>query len=137
MGRVYNPNKPGKERERLLKLMKVTIKELHECQAGSDDFKDLASFLSLTLKAVSVTVSTTITAWEKRGYWLKADRFRLEWSWVDNISQQVEVMLRQSDWEALVKLTNEIQLNLVNVPLLKKHRFGKPWVGAYDKYNKP
>lgn len=137
MGRVYNPNKPGKEREHLLKLIKVTINEIHDCQVGCDDYKDLASFLSLTLNAVSDTVSTTTAAWEKRGYWLKADRFRLEWSWIDNISQQIESLLRQNDWEALIKLTNEMQSKLVNVPLLKKHRFGKPWVGAYEKYYKP
>ncbi len=136
LGRVYNPNRPGKERDRFLKVIIVTINKLHNCSVGSDEFKDISAFLLLSTRAVTRSIETTTTAWEKRGYWIKADRFRLEWSWLDKYMNQLDRNIQNGEWDSIVKLADEIHHHLGEIPLLKKHRFGKPWLGAYKKYKK-
>ena len=133
-GRVYNPNAPGKERDRLLKVIIVTINELHNNHVGSEEFKDLSAFLLLSSRAVSRSVETTTTAWEKRGYWIKADRFRLEWSWLERHNERLDQNIYKGEWNLIVNVADEIHHHLGEIPLLKKHRYGKPWLGAYKKY---
>ena len=46
--------------------------------------RDLAAFIAISLEKIFETVETSVVAWEKKGYWVKADRFRLEWEWSKN-----------------------------------------------------
>jgi hypothetical protein len=134
LGRVYNPNRPGKERERLLKVIVVVINELHSSGVGSSEFEDLSAFLLLSLTAVCRSIEKTTTAWEKRGYWIKADRFRLEWMWLDSCITKLDRELDKGNWSSIINVSDEILRHLDEVPLLRKHRYGKPWLGAYSKY---
>jgi len=134
LGRVYNPNRPGNERDRLLKVIVVAINEMQSSCVGGNEFKDLSAFLLLSLKAVCRSIEKTTTAWEKRGYWIKADRFRLEWIWLDHSIVNLDRELYKGNWNSIIKVTDEILRYLDAVPLLRNHRFGKPWLGAYKKY---
>ena len=35
----------------------------------------------LALEEIAVSIDVSVQAWEKRDYWVKADRFRMEWEW--------------------------------------------------------
>lgn len=133
MGRVYNPNRPGKERTKLLKVMKISIAELQNNPVDSEDYKDLSAFILLTAQAISRTIDTTTSAWEKRGYWLKADRFRNDWSWIESCSKSLDTKIHEVDWDSIINITESIQGNLREINVSKNHRYGQPWQGAYKK----
>jgi hypothetical protein len=44
---------------------------------------ELGAALTASLKEIRDSVDRTAEAWEKRDYWLKADAFRRQWSWVE------------------------------------------------------
>ena len=81
MSRVINPDSAGKQRNKLIKLTALTVRELLRQPEPNDETKDMAIFIVLSLDTVADTIDPSVAAWEKRGYWVKADRFRMEWTW--------------------------------------------------------
>ncbi|MBC8503858.1 MAG: hypothetical protein ISR58_17350 [Anaerolineales bacterium] len=77
MSKVINPNRPGKERDCLRKAVALALREMMKSPEHDDNMRDMAAFIALSLEAISETIETTVTAWEKRDYWVKADRFRM------------------------------------------------------------
>jgi hypothetical protein len=49
----------------------------------------LAAYCLEQLHALEALTETTTSAWEKRGYWMKADRYRMEWRWVAEAKRDV------------------------------------------------
>ena len=94
---------------------------------------DLAAFISLALHAIFETVDQSVTAWEKRGYWLKADRFRLQWEWAEMESIEMKNALLTEDWANVALVSARVAENLNEVEVSKRHRLGTPWVGAWER----
>ncbi|MFN8387184.1 MAG: hypothetical protein U0V48_06705, partial [Anaerolineales bacterium] len=75
MSRVINPDSAGKDRARLSKAIVLAVRELAKQTEVTQEAKDIAAFISLALKTISEGIDTSVAAWEKRDYWVKADRF--------------------------------------------------------------
>jgi hypothetical protein len=74
-------------------------------------------------------VKATVIAWEKRGYWIKADRFMAEWAWVERMRIKVEAALERSeDWPD-PKLHHQLEQHLGDVTLPARMRNKRPWIG--------
>lgn len=133
MGRVINPNSAGKERNRLVKTVALSIREL--TQRGEPDAlaRDLAAYIVLALQRVDETVDQSVLAWEKRGYWVKADRFRLDWSWAGRYAAEIKTALLNEDWAAVAVGAAHISAKISAVKVSPRHRMGKPWEGAWEK----
>ena len=43
------------------------------------------------LEAIDESIEQSVAAWEKRGYWLKADRFRQEWRWAGDLGRRMRI----------------------------------------------
>ena len=76
MSRVINPESAGKDRTRLTKAIVLALRELAKQKDVTAETKDLAAFISLALKTISEGIDASVLAWEKRDYWVKADKFR-------------------------------------------------------------
>ena len=136
MGRVINPERPGKLRERLLKVLVIALEEYKSFDGVSVQTKDIAAFIALTLTAISQTAERTASAWEKRDYWIKADRFRNEWIWVSMYGDRMQAAVLDGDY-SLVHTTVMDILEFVNdIEVPKRHRLGTPWTGAYQELKK-
>ena len=133
MSRVINPNGVGKERTRLTRAIVLAIRELMKQTEPNNQTRDLAAFISIALQAVDETIDVSVTAWEKRGYWLKADRFRLEWDWTKLLSEKMQLALLTEDWPQVAALAVRIAEKLQNVKVPQRHRLGTPWAGAWEK----
>jgi len=133
LGRVINPDNVGKERTRLTRAIVLAIRELMNQTEPSNQTRDLAAFISLALTAVDDTIDISVTAWEKRGYWLKADRFRLEWDWARIMGENMRKALLVEDWALVAATTVRIAEKLSGVKVPQRHQLGTPWVGAWDK----
>ncbi len=81
MSRVINIENAGKERNQLAKYVLMAIRELGQSNHDVNLSRDLVAFIIMALSQIASTIDTSVAAWEKRGYWVKADRFRMEWGW--------------------------------------------------------
>ena len=133
MGRVINIHSAGKERTRLSKATVIAIRELMRQSDVNDKTKDLAAFIALSSEAISNTIEPSVSAWEKRGYWVKADKFMREWSWVDPIRYEYKDAILNEDWPTVARLSAKIGIKLKKVEVSDRHRMGTPWVGSWDK----
>ena len=131
MSRVINPDSVGKERTRLAKSIVLCIRELAKQANVSAEAKDLAAFIALALQAISDGIDTSVIAWEKRDYWVKADKFRMEWLWAGQLAAQMKSAVLSDDWAAVATLMPLIAAKLGKVEVSDNHRLGKPWVGAF------
>ncbi len=136
MSRVINPDGAGKERTRLCKGVVLALRELVRQSNADQTSRDLAAFIALALIEINDTVESSVGAWEKRGYWVKADRFRLEWDWTERLGNKMKKALLAEDWAGVAMTSAEVGQKLVKVDVPVRHRLGTPWVGAWEKLNK-
>lgn len=133
MGRVINPASASKERHELSRAVIVAIRELMQQTQVDDHTRDLASFISVTLESIHKSIDVSVVAWEKRGYWVKADRFRLEWAWSERLGNEMRTAVLNEDWESVARVATQIAVKLQSVTVPQRNRIGMPWVGAWEK----
>jgi hypothetical protein len=117
----------------LSKATVIAIRELMRQGDVNEHTKDLAAFIALSSDAISKTIEPSVLAWEKRGYWVKADRFRLEWSWAEFLGAKMRKATLEEDWPTVATTAAQIAEKLSKVMVSERHRMGEPWVGAWKK----
>ena len=133
MGRLIKLETAGKERTRLTKAVVLAIRELMRQSQPDDNTRDLAAFISLALDAIAGTIDSSVDAWEKRGYWVKADRFRMDWAWSSRLAGNMRQAVLTEDWLKVAQTTVQVAERLNGIQIAQNHRLGTPWVGAYSK----
>jgi len=133
LGRLINPESAGKERSRLTKAVVIAIRELMRQSKPDDNTRDLAAFISLALDTIAGTIDPSVEAWEKRGYWVKADHFRMEWTWTSRLAANMRLAVLTEDWLKVAQNAAQVAERLNGVHISQHHRMGTPWVGAYRK----
>lgn len=136
MGRLINLEGAGKQRALLQRSVVLALRELAIQEAVNDTTRDLAAHVVLSLRAITNTIDLSVEAWEKRGYWLKADKFRLEWAWAEKLGKSMEQALIKDDWQRVAIDAAQIAQKLNGVKLPKRHHLGTPWEGAWKKLMK-
>lgn len=135
MSRVINPDSAGKERAQLTKGIVLAIRELARQTDPGPEPRDMAAFIVLALASISEGIDVSVSAWEKRGYWVKADKFRMEWLWTGVLSDKMKAAVLADDWATIAMTMTQIAAKLSKVSIPAKHRLGRPWVGAWKKLN--
>lgn len=136
MSRVINPDSAGKERTRLTKAIVIAIRELAKQSEPNEETRDMAAFIALALQTIADGIDVSVAAWEKRDYWVKADRFRMEWAWAGQMGEKMRIAILNDDWGNVAILSAQIAQKLQKVKVSEKHRMGQPWVGAWEQLNK-
>ena len=136
MGRVINPESAGKQRTQFVKATALAGRELLHKTQPDDEFLDLAAFMIIALEAIFDSIDPSVQAWEKRGYWVKADQFRMEWSWTQKLSKEMFGYWLVEDWPSVVQVAVKVLQKFGNVKISANHRMGKPWEGARLKLEK-
>jgi hypothetical protein len=131
LSRVINPDSVGKERTRLTKSIVLCIRELARQAKVTPEAKDQASFIALALQSISDGVDVSVAAWEKRDYWVKADKFRMEWMWAGSMAEKMKTAVLADDWAVIASLMPQIAQRFNKVEVSNNHRLGKPWENAY------
>jgi hypothetical protein len=127
---VINPDSAGKQRTQFVKATALAGRELIHKTELDDEFLDLAAFMILALKAIYDSIDPSVLAWEKRGYWVKADQFRMEWTWTDKLGKEMYQNWQVKDWPAIVQTAVKVLQKVGDVKISAHHRMGKPWEGA-------
>jgi anti-sigma factor ChrR (cupin superfamily) len=136
MSRVINPDSAGKERTRLTKAIVISIRELVKQTEPNTEARNMAAFIALALQTIAEGIDVSVAAWEKRNYWVKADRFRMEWAWAGQMGEKMKVAVLNDDWASIAMLSAQIGQKLHKIKVSEKHRMGKPWMGAWEQLNK-
>ena len=131
MSRVINPDSAGKDRTRLSKGIILAIRELAKQSEPTAYARDLAAFIAIALQTIAEGIDASVAAWEKRDYWVKADRFRMEWMWAGTTAAKMKAAVLADDWATIAMLMPTIAAKFSKVTVSDNHRLGKPWAGAY------
>ena len=135
MSRVINPDSAGKQRAKLSKAIVLALRELARQTDTGAETRDLAAFIAVALGAIAQGIDSSVAAWEKRGYWVKADKFRMEWAWAESVSTKLLSAIASDDWATIAMLSAQIGQKMGKIQISENHRLGKPWAGAYARLN--
>ena len=119
-------------RNRLARSTVLAIRTL--MQQGSPDEKslDMAAYIVLALEKINETIDAAMVAWEKRDYWVKADQFRREWSWIEGSQARLKAAVLAQDWAQIATEAISVGQRFSNVKIAEKNRIGEPWIGAWN-----
>ena len=133
MSRMIKLDGSGKERTLLTRSVLRAIQELMRQTEVDDKTRDLASFIVLALEAIHQTIDQSVQAWENRGYWLKADRFRLEWEWAGLLADKMRQAIFTDDWDTVAVTAVKVSPRLEHVQLPKRQPQTEPRKGAWEQ----
>ena len=133
MGHIIKLETAGKERLRLQKEIVIAIKELAKQTGVDQTTKDLVAYIAIALQAIGKTVDESVAAWEKRGYWIKAERYRIEGDWAKKLGEDLHRNLLDEDWKKIVEIIGKVTQKMNKIKIPQRIRYGTPWVGSWDK----
>lgn len=133
MSRLIQTNGAGKERESFARAIVLALRQLAQKSSTDKEAYDLVAFMILSLEGIARTVQRSADAWEKRGYWVKADRFRMDWIWAEVLGRELRLALENDDWAKISQVSIQIGEKLSRVKIPKRFEIGQPWKNAARK----
>jgi hypothetical protein len=133
LGKIIRTTNASTQREQSIRMIAFALPEFSKATRTEEDALDLAAFIFAHLKTIANSVDQTALAWEKRDYWVKADAFRRQWSWVDKPSRVLEEYLRQKDIPSLAGVLRELSRVLPPPKSAQKKMQTPPWTGFWRK----
>ncbi len=141
MSRLINPESAGKERTKMTRAVALAVRELARTNPSANggqlnEARDLAAFIALALEAIAETIEVSVAAWEKRNYWVKADKFRMDWRWASQLGNQMREAATKEDWGSVAQVAMQVAMKVQSIKISDKHRMGRPWEGSWDRLTK-
>jgi len=140
MSRLINPDSAGKERTKMTRAIALAVRELARTNPDANsgqlnEARDLAAFIALALESVAETIEVSVAAWEKRNYWVKADKFRMDWRWAGQLASQMREAATKEDWGSVAQVAMRVAMKVQSIKISDKHRMGRPWEGSWSRLN--
>ncbi|MGQ9683337.1 MAG: hypothetical protein ACUVX9_12425 [Anaerolineae bacterium] len=133
MSRVVNTDGVGTRRQRLRRTIAEALRHLMAKGELDNEARDLAALIVFCLREIDEGIEQTTAAWEKRDYYLKADRFRQEWLWVAPAADELEKLIRQGAWDRLPASLAKLLGHFGDITVNRTVRSEKLWQGCYQK----
>jgi len=134
MSRIIHTKSPGQIRNQHRRTIAEALRRLSQKSQIDKDAKNLASLIVFCLHGMADTVDRTIQAWEKRNYWMKAERFREEWRWVDPAADEVGAVIYEDQWDQLPLVLAGLMPHFADITVKRMTRKPEIWRGAYEKF---
>jgi hypothetical protein len=133
MSRIIATDGPGKLRSQHRRTIAEVLRRLSQKPKLDEEVKDLAALIVLCLHRIADTVEQTTEAWERRDYYLKADRFREEWRWVEPMADHLGAVIHEGRWNQLPDVLVQLMPYFSDVKIARLTRKPSLWKGAYKK----
>jgi len=133
MGRIVNTNSTGTERQRLRRTVAEALHRLMAKRDLDDEARDLAALIVLVLREIDAGIERSAAAWEKRDYYVKADRLRQDWEWVPRAADRMANLIRGGDWARLPVALAAIAPRFADIQVARLTRSPRTWKGAHRK----
>src|SRR3972149_6983430 len=102
MSRITNiDGTPAAQRNRLRRTIAEILRRMSAKNSIDAETKDMLAFIVVGLRLIDESIEKSCAAWEKRDYFLKADQFRREWSWVVPTADRLEDLVVTEEWALL------------------------------------
>lgn len=137
MGRIIKTGSAGKDRLLFEKCIVIAIRELAKQTSTDNTTRDLVAYIAISLIAIGNTIDKSVLAWEKRGYWVKADKYRMEWSWTTRMGEDLKNAVIKDDWGNVAQITAQVTQKMSKVNVSSRNRLGTPWVGSWERLIRP
>jgi hypothetical protein len=134
MSRVISIDGPGKVRNQHRRTIAEALRRLSQKPQLDDEAKDLVALIIFSLHGIADTIDRTVDAWEKRDYYLKADRFREQWRWVEPIADELSAITYEGQWNQLPIVLAQLMPHFADIKIKKMTRKPGLWQGAYQKF---
>ena len=128
-----NKDTTGKERTQQVRNILLAIRELNQSMEVNMATKDLIAYIAINLQAIYDGIDLSVQAWEKRGYWVKADKFRLEWMWTVNTANKITKALLSENYAEVIGALPTIFEKLGSTTLPKSAKLSDAVAGSYEK----
>lgn len=132
MSRIIRPDSPARGRAKLLATIREALAPF-DAPGLPSDARDRLAYVGLVLRELQHSTEQTAEAWERRGYWVKVDQFRREWSWVGEGAKAVLEPLLGKDLEASMAAARSLRPRFPPALGSPSRRSSSPWVGAYAR----
>ena len=133
MSRVININNPTKRRNYNRRTIAELLRRLSKKPRIDDDAKDMISTIVFALRDISTGVEQTAAAWEKRDYWMKAERFVRQWEWAVEAAANIEDVIRNDAWDLMPELLADLFPRFADIQVKSMTRKPDVWQGAYGR----
>ncbi|HLF29315.1 MAG TPA: hypothetical protein VJG32_23570 [Anaerolineae bacterium] len=134
MTRITNVDgTPASQRNRLRRTIAEILRRLSAKTAIDAETKDMISFVIIALRAIDESIEKSCEAWEKRDYFLKADQFRREWTWLAPTAARLEDLLVTEEWSLLPTELAGLAARFSDVKVNQMTKPASLWEGAYQK----
>jgi hypothetical protein len=133
LSRVISVDSVGQQRHRLRRTIAEALRRLANKQTFDQESRDLAALIVISLRHLEEGVEQTAAAWEKRDYYLKADRFRREWEWIDETAHGLETALLLGNWDQVPQLLVTLFPRFSDITISRYTRSPEVWEGCYQR----
>jgi hypothetical protein len=133
MSRVIKIDSPGKIRNQLMRTSAELIRRLSQKSEIDDETRDMAAMLVYCFRQIDQGIDESALAWEKRDYWVKAERFRARWAWSGRAADNMETIVRDGDWEQLPSALIDLLPIFSDIKVARLTRNPSLWRGAYQR----
>jgi hypothetical protein len=133
MARIIRPDSPARARASLVAAIRAALADVG-AGGDPDEVRDRLAYAGLALRELERSTERTAQAWERRGYWLKVDRFRREWSWAGQGAAAIVVRLVEGDLEGAQSAAGALIPRLPPVSgAVSPKAPAKRWAGAFAR----
>jgi hypothetical protein len=133
MSRVIHVDSPGKRRNQARRSIAEILRALGRKEQIDEEARDMAAMLVFLLREIKETVDESAGAWEKRGYWMKVERFVRDWEWIPELAANIDDVIRHGAWDLLPELLADLSPHFDDIKIKTMTRSPSDWRGAYRK----
>lgn len=133
MSRIIRVENPTTVRNRHLRSIAEILRRLSQKEQMDAEAKDMAAMIVYLLREIDAGVKQSARAWEKRDYWMKAERFMRDWAWTEETAVNIEDVIRNEAWDLMPDLMADLFPHVSDIKIKKMTRKPSLWRGAYKK----
>ena len=134
MSRIVSIESPGQIRNQHRRTIAEALRRLSQKPQLDDEAKDLAALIVFCLHTIANTVDQVIDAWERRDYYLKAERFREKWRWLEPTTDELSGIIYEGRWDQLPTALAGMMPHFADIKIKQMTRKPTLWQGTYEKF---
>lgn len=133
MSRLVKPDDTGRMRERHRRTIAEGLALLAGKQELDEEGRDVVAIIALSLLAIHRGIEDSASAWERRHYFLKAERLRAQWAWTERLARRLIQRLWAADWEGLSTVLRDLEFRFADVRVERITRSPNFWRGGHSR----
>ncbi len=133
MGRVIKTASTGKTRRYLRRTIAEILRRLSQKSTVDDDVKNMVAMIVFCLLEIDEGIQSSARSWEKRDYWIKADKFRHEWQWVNDMADELTDIIVEDEWNRFPDAMMKLIPYFTDISVARLTRSPDMWADAYNR----